>query len=236
MTTQDVKEIKDKLAQATRILVNEGLIETSGHPSYRIPGTNHLYVLGHIHEEGRTLFDTSAEDIITVDLDGNLVEGDHNPPGEIYIHTEIYKARDDINSVLHTHSPVTMALGIAGIPVKAVWLNAVVFGQGVPIFESACQIDTQENGQKLAAVLGNHMAVMLKGHGAATVGLSIEHACSIALNLEKTAKLMLMASQCGQVQALSAEDVTRYGNKGRVDSEKSRKGFWAYYGERLAKS
>ena len=233
MAVKEFTEIKEKLARATRIMVNEGLIELAGHPSTRVPGTDHLCVLGHIHEEGRTLRATSTEDIITVDMDGKLVEGNHEPPGEIYLHTEIYKARSDVNSVLHTHSPVTIALGIAGIPVKAVWLAGAAFGQGVPIFESACQIDTPEIGQNLAQVLGNQMAVMLKGHGAVTVGASIEQACIMSLNLEKTAKLMLMAGQFGQVQPMSAEDLARYSNRRRTDSEKSRKGFWAYYGERL---
>jgi len=233
MAVKEFTEIKEKLARATRIMVNEGLIELSGHPSTRVPGTDHLCVLGHLHEEGRTLRATSTEDIITVDMDGKLVEGNHEPPGEIYLHTEIYKARSDVSSVLHTHPPVTIALGIAGIPVKAVWLAGAAFGQGVPIFESACQIDTPEIGQKLAQVLGNQMAVMLKGHGAVTVGVSIEQACSISLNLEKTAKLMLMAGQFGQVPPMSAEDLARYSNRGRTDSEESRKGFWAYYGERL---
>ncbi len=233
MVVKDVTEIKEKLARATRIMLNEGLFDLYGHPSTRVPGTDHLCVLGHLHGESRTLRTTSPEDIITVDMDGTLVEGNHEPPGEIYLHTEIYKARSDVNSVLHTHPPVTIALGIAGIPVKAVCLAGVDFGQGVPIFESACQIDTPEIGQKLAQILGNQMAVMLKGHGAVTVGVSIEQACSISLNLEKTAKLMLMVGQFGQVQPMSAEDLARYSNRGRHDSKESRKVFWVYYGERL---
>lgn len=238
MAVKDVTEIKEKLARATRIMVNEGLIEQGGHPSARIPGTNHFCVLGHIHEEGRLYRNATAEDIITVDLNGKLVEGEYEPVGEIYIHTEIYKTRHDVNSVVHTHPPVTVALSITGTPVKAVCLAGSVFGQGTPIFESACQIDTPEIGQKLAQVLGDQMAVMLKGHGAVTVGVSIERACRISLNLEKTAKLMLMAAQFGKVPLMSAEDLAKSAravHHGSSDSEKSRKEFWDYYGGRLPK-
>ena len=236
MAAKDVMEIKEKLALAVRIMVNEGLIELSGHPSTRVPGTDHVCVLGHLHEEGRTLRATSAGDIVTVDMDGNLVEGSHEPPGEVYLHTEIYKARSDVNSVLHTHPTATIALSIVGIPVSAVWLAAAGFGQGVPIYQSARQIDTPELGQEVARLLGNEIAIMLKGHGTITVGSGIEQACRTSLTLEKTANMMIMSAQFGKVQPMSTEDLTRYERvwgKGRSDSEESRRGFWAYYGERL---
>ncbi len=229
----DVKDIKDKLARVTRIMVNEGLIELSGHPSSRVPGTDHVCVLGHLHEEGRTLRDVTADEIVTVDMNGKLVEGKHEPPGEIYLHTEIYQARNDVNAILHTHPPYTVALSAAGVPAMAVWLDGVVFGNGTPIFESACQIDPPEIGQALAKALGNHMAVMMKGHGAVTVGTNIEHAAILSIRLEKTARMMIMARPFGELKRMFGEDLAIYGNRGRTFSEVARKSFWAYYGERL---
>ncbi len=234
---QDNLPMKEKLAKALRIIVNEGLIENSGHISARIPGTDHICVLGHIHEEGHLLREATASDFITVNMDGKVVEGEHEPVGEIYLHTEIYKARSDVNSVLHTHAPVTVALSIAGIPVTAVYgaSGGTIFGKGTPIFKFSIQVNAAERGQELAQVLGDNMAVMLKGHGAVTVGASMEQACTISLNLERSAKLMLMAAQFGKVEPISAQDLTEYRRRGRADSEESRQVFWAYFGGRLPK-
>ncbi len=236
MAVTDIQEIKEKLALAVRIMVNEELIEVVGHPSARIPGTDHVCVLGHLHGEGHTLRETTAENIITVDMDGKLIEGNHEPVKEIYIHTEIYRARRDVNSVWHTHSPVTIALGLAGVPVTAFWPHAIDFAEGVPIFDSAHPIVTPELGKKLAKVLGRHTAVMQKGHGAVCVGSSIEQAGSIALDLEKTAQVMLMVGQFTKVQPMSDEALAAFtGSERRHDPEAVLQGFWTSYKEMLPK-
>ncbi|MBI4188132.1 MAG: class II aldolase/adducin family protein [Chloroflexi bacterium] len=230
--------MKEKLAAAMRIMVNEGLIENSGHISCRIPGTDNICVLGHIHSEGHVLRDTAPADFHVVNLDAKVVEGEHETVGEIYLHTEIYKVRSDVKSVLHAHPPVTIALSIAGVPVSAVYVGAggTVFGSGIPIYESSTHINRPEDGKKLAQLLGDQMAIMMRGHGAVTVGASIEQACNITLNMERSAKLMLMAAPFGKVKPfLPAKELAERSRRDRADSEESRQVFWDYWGGRLPK-
>ncbi|MBI2305456.1 MAG: class II aldolase/adducin family protein [Chloroflexi bacterium] len=234
MAAEGIQEVKEKLALALRILVNEGVIENSGHPSFRLPGTEQVCILGHIHEHGGVLGKATAEDFVVVDLDGKVVEGKHEPVGEIGLHTEIYRARRDVAAIIHSHPPTVIALSIAGIRVLPVWLNWTNSSEAVPMFSSSRQIRSKADGQELAGVLGMRDAVVLKGHGAVTVGTSIEQACVVTLTLEKTAKLQFMAAQFGQPQPLSAQDLATYANKGR-DSEESRELFWNLYGGRLDK-
>lgn len=170
-----------------------------------------------------------------MDLDGKLVEGGHEPPGEVSIHTELYKARSDISSVLHTHAPAATALGVSGAALLPLNISyGLMFADGVPVFPSACQINTPEVGQELAKVLGNKNAALMKGHGTVSVGTSIEHCCSVSLFLEKAARFQLMATQFGEPQPISAVDLARYAGR-KWDSEESRQRFWAFYGGRLPK-
>ncbi|MBI2288156.1 MAG: class II aldolase/adducin family protein [Chloroflexi bacterium] len=238
MTVNDSSPMKEKLAAAMRIMVNEGLIENSGHISARIPGTDHICILAHIHSEGHVLRDTTAADFHTVNLDGKVVEGERETVGEIYLHTEVYKVRSDVKSVLHAHPPVTIALSIAGTPVTGVYVasGGTVFGNGTPIYDSSTHINRPQDGKKLAQLLGDQMAIMMKGHGAVTVGASIEQACIVTLNLERSAKLMLMAASFGKVRPfLSDKELAESSRRWRGDSEESHQVFWAYWGGRLPK-
>ncbi|MBI2305457.1 MAG: class II aldolase/adducin family protein [Chloroflexi bacterium] len=237
MVTEDIQEIKEKLARALRILVNEGIIENAGHPSQRL-ADGRICIVGHIHERAGVLGQATPQDFVIVDADGNLLEGDHEPPGEVALHTEVYRARPEIVSVVHTHPTAVIALSIAGQTVLPVWLYATVFAPSVPVFPSGCQINTPDLGRWMVEVMGDRAAVVLKGHGAVTAGTSIEHACTLSLNLEKTARLQLAAAPLlppgAQPHSLSTADLAGYTNMG-ADSEESRLRFWAYYGGRLPK-
>ena len=76
----EITALRRSLARAHRILTAGGIWPlTKGHVSARIPGTDHVLILGHIHSEGRSLIDTDVDDIVTVDMDGNWLEGRIEP-------------------------------------------------------------------------------------------------------------------------------------------------------------
>src|SRR6476620_7252218 len=86
-----------RLAKAHRILTAGGIWPiTKGHVSARIPGTDKVLILGHIHSEGRSLIDTDVDDIVTVDIEGKWLEGRIEPVDERFLHLEIMKARPDV--------------------------------------------------------------------------------------------------------------------------------------------
>src|SRR6201989_3660972 len=89
----EILMLRRRLAKAHRILTAGGIWPlTKGHVSARIPGTDHVLILGHIHSEGRSLIDTDIDDIVTVDLEGNWLEGRIEPVDERYLHLEIMKS------------------------------------------------------------------------------------------------------------------------------------------------
>jgi ribulose-5-phosphate 4-epimerase/fuculose-1-phosphate aldolase len=176
-TETDTLALRRRLAKAHRILTAGGIWPlTKGHVSARIPGTDKVLILGHIHSEGRSLIDTDVDDIVTVDLEGNWLEGRIEPVDERFLHLEIMKARPDVTSVVHAHPTYATAFGIAGRNIFPVGNRGAIFAPQVPILDFDRQIDTPERGRMARDVLGEGLAVLLKNHGVAVCGDSIENA------------------------------------------------------------
>jgi L-ribulose-5-phosphate 4-epimerase len=200
-------EIKKRLAKSHRIITAGGLWPlTKGHVSARIPGTDRACMLGHIHADGRTLDTTTEEDIITIDLNGKKIEGKSDPVGERFIHTGIYRSRNDVFSIIHTHSTYATAFGIAGINILPVGNRGGIFAPMVPILGDDVQIEDQELGEVVAGAIGNGYALILKNHGTVNIGDSIENATIVAFALEETAKLQWISSVLGTPQKISSTE------------------------------
>ena len=197
--------LKAKVAQATRMLVREGLLASSGHVSARIPGTNKVLIGP--RDVSRAIL--QAEHIVTVDLDSNKVDGDRNPPRETEIHTGIYRARPDVMSVIHTHPIHSVIFSITGKPIVPVVVHGAIFGKGVPVHNHVGHINSRELGNELASVLGDSQAVLMKMHGAVIVGPSIERAFAYSLYLEDNAEKQLLGEISGSVVAMTPEEIKR---------------------------
>jgi L-ribulose-5-phosphate 4-epimerase len=209
MTTEtQVLGLRRRLARAHRILTAGGIWPiTKGHVSARIPGTDKVLILGHIHSEGRSLIDTDVDDIVTVDIEGKWLEGRIEPVDERFLHLEIMKARPEVTSVVHAHPTYATAFGIAGVHILPVGNRGAIFAPQVPILDYDRQIDTQETGQMARDAIGDSMALVLKNHGVAVCGDSIENATIATFALEETAKLQWIAAQVGTVQKISTGEV-----------------------------
>src|ERR1700691_4918949 len=111
------KAIKQELIAAGKVLVAEGQDDfTRGHISVRVPGNPKLFFMK-AHSIG--LDEITMKNILTIDLEGEVVAGAARRHSEVYIHSEILKARADINCVIHTHPPYSVALSSTGRPMKA---------------------------------------------------------------------------------------------------------------------
>jgi ribulose-5-phosphate 4-epimerase/fuculose-1-phosphate aldolase len=219
----DVTGMKEKIALATRMLVREGIIGSSGHLSMRVPGTNHVLVgPGNVSREILT-----ADDIVTVDLDARQIEGKRRKPDETEIHCGIYRARPDVMAVAHTHPTYSVSFTITRKPILPVHMHGAIFADGVPVFDSVGHVNTRELGDGLARALGNRRAVLLKMHGAAIVGGSLEEAFVAAIQLEENAQQQLLAEATGKVEPMTPADVARCLQESwRPSSIRKR---WQYY-------
>ena len=203
----DVVEMKGRVALATRMLAREGIVGSSGHVSMRIAGTNRVLV----GPADVTRNNITADDVVTVDLNSKQLEGKRRQPNETEIHTGIYRARPDVMSVVHTHPTYSVVFSITKNPILPVHMHGAIFADGVPVFDSVGHVNTKELGDGLARALGNRRAVLLKMHGAAIVGVSLEEAFVAAIQLEENAQQQLLAeaSGTGKIEPMTPEDVAR---------------------------
>lgn len=223
---------KEMLADMIRILAaGEILTLMKGHLSCRIPGTDEILILGHAHREGKTLAKISADDIVTIDMEGNLLEGNIQPPGERFIHTCVYRMRDDVGAVIHAHPVASMAFGVAGAQIVPVHHEAIAFAPGVEILEYSGQIDTQELGTLVASALRDRAGLLLRGHGVVVVGRDPEEACCNAFELELNARIQLDAARLGTPRAVTVEDIRKAPKPGEKPHRSSSP--WPYYVEKF---
>jgi ribulose-5-phosphate 4-epimerase/fuculose-1-phosphate aldolase len=223
-----VLALKQRLAKVHRIITAGGIWPlTKGHVSCRVPGTDQVLILGHIHSEGRSLANTDVTDIVTVDLEGNFIEGRIEPVDERFAHTEVYKARTDVQAVAHAHPPMATAFGIAGVNILPVGNRGAIFAPRVPILGFDKQIDTPERGRMVVEALGSGCAVVLKNHGVVVTSDTIENVCISLFALEETAQLHWRAAQLGSVEPVSGAEVKRVMTGARYEEFFSH--VWGHY-------
>jgi ribulose-5-phosphate 4-epimerase/fuculose-1-phosphate aldolase len=123
------RAIKEQLIMAGKVLVAEGQDDfTRGHISFRLPDNPNLFFMK-AHSIG--LDEITMQNILTIDLEGNVVVGAARRHSEVYIHSEIFKARPDINCVIHTHPSYSIALSATGRALKQPAGRAVLRGARV---------------------------------------------------------------------------------------------------------
>ena len=209
----DPKLVEDLIA-ANRILAQEGIVDAFGHVSMRHDKNPNRYILSRSLAPGIV----TPEDLIEYDLDSNAVNARGRAQySERFIHGEIYKARPDVRSVAHSHSPSVIPFGVSSVPLRPVYHLAAFIGDGLPIFDirkAAGMTDMLVNdaarGRALAQTLGNKPALLMRGHGMVAVGPAIPYAVGRSVYLELNAKIQIQAvSLGGQVTYLDPEEARK---------------------------
>jgi L-fuculose-phosphate aldolase len=190
------RELKQKLIVAGKILVAEGQGDfTRGHISVRLPGNPKLFYMKP-HSVG--LDEITLANILTIDLDGEVVAGKARRHSEVYIHSEILKARADVNCVIHAHPAYSVALSASGHPVRAYSQPGALFHGSVGVYtDTIALIRSQAMGAGVAKALGSHRAAFLKGHGTAVTGKTIEETVVGAIMLEQAAMIQMTVEAAG---------------------------------------
>lgn len=160
-------------------------------------------------------------------------------PRESVIYTEIFKARPDVNAVVHCHAPMCVALSLADKPVSCIHIQSNRFGAGVPIYPRPIFILDEAEGADLARTLAQASGVMIKGHGIVAVGKTIDEACLNALYMERTAKIMAMAQLFGFAGVTDEFVNVLTGSKTKLLSrgkqQKNHSAEWNYYADKIKK-
>ena len=188
----------EDLVAANRILAEHGVIDAYGHVSLRSPDNPNRFFLARAIAPQTV----QVEDILEYDLDSKPLDPKgRDSVNERFIHSEIYRARPDVMSVVHNHSPSVVPFSVTGVKLRALFHMASFIGvDGLPNFEirkvkkgSDLLVRTPELGKALAKTLGKAAASLMRGHGSVTVGENIMRSVGRSVYLEMSAIMQMQS-------------------------------------------
>ncbi len=198
--------LKEEVCEQNHELPRNGLVTGSGgNVSGRDPDTG-LVV---IKPSGVKFAALTPETMVVVDLDGNVVEGEMKPSVDTGIHLHLYRHRDDVFGVTHTHSPYASSFAARGERIPAVLTPIThMLGRDVPCSRYATPGETDTGKAILEAAEGGR-AALVKAHGVFTMGKSATEATSLAMYIEEAAMTTHLALTRGPVDELSDREIRR---------------------------
>ena len=201
-----LEKLKEELVQLHLELPKNNLVAwTSGNVSARDPETNMVV----IKPSGIKFPDLTAESMVVVDIDGNLVEGDYKASSDTASHCYIYRRMPDVLGIVHTHSRYATAFAVVGrsIPCHTTAMGDE-FGGEIPCGGFAL-IGGEEIGQRVVETLegSRSPSCLLVNHGVFAVGPSAEKAVKAAIMTEDNAAIMFHAYQLGEPLPISQENI-----------------------------
>lgn len=187
------QSLRDQVAQACRIIASEGYADlTLGHVSARDTDGSIW-----IKRKGVALDEVEPEDVVSIhDTDAVL----HL---ETVLHEGVYRARAETGAVIHGHPPYATALGATDAELVPLTHDGILFADGVGRYDSPDLIVEQEQGDAVAAALGDRRAVLLRNHGVLVVGKDVPWAVLTAATLERAARLQSIAAAFGELQPIA---------------------------------
>ena len=227
-----VDELKEKVALSCQILAQHGLVKGStGHVSTREPGTDNILIRGRpVNDRGLRFAEPSS--IMRVDLEAQPVgdNGGVRRIGEIYLHTDLYKYRPDVNAVIHAHPPGVLLCTINGVKLRPIFSGyepgAMRIGlyDLAPVFDRSITLHTREETAPFLDLFANHDMALMPGHGIVVAGRSVEEATSRALALENLSRINWLAHVGGGAPDISDEDKAEWRRRDRDPSRGEREG------------
>jgi ribulose-5-phosphate 4-epimerase/fuculose-1-phosphate aldolase len=242
--------LREKVATSCRILAQHTIIKGSmGHVSTRVPGTNDSLVRGRPQVDKGLRF-AEPSSIIRVGPDAKPVGPTYGVRrvSEIYLHTELYNRRPDVNAVIHAHAPWVRLCTINNIPLRPIYFEAAPYHMvmdGIPVYDRSITLHTLEETNPMLDVMQNHNVCLLTRHGVVVSGASVEEATVRLITLEDLARNNWLAASMGALEDISDEDkaenarrreVSRARGGGAPDDQHpggfegtERESLWGYY-------
>ncbi|HEY7063528.1 MAG TPA: class II aldolase/adducin family protein [Chloroflexota bacterium] len=221
----DGEGLKALLATGTNILYQHGLVDAFGHLSVRLPGTDRFLINP---RQSPALL--RPENVLTMTLDGEVVAGTMRANSEWHIHASIYRARPDVQSVVHAHNEQSIIFSMSPAGLRPIFGNqSAQFGADpLPVYPYPRLITDREKGDRLAQTLGSRSAVLLRGHGCAVTGVAIQQTVIRLIELERNGRFLqaILAQNRGEPRYWSAEEIAEWGEGmgAQVGSDR----YWEY--------
>ena len=218
--------LRVQVAACTRIMNMEGLIDYSGHVSARLPDGGGLLIQS--FDDSRAAL--TPEDLMVCDFDGKIVDGPPGkiPPREVFIHTEIMKARPDIGAVGHFHpETATMFTLVEDRPLVPVKNHAARWADGIPVHPDPGHVNSPEAGRALAQTLGGCHAALIRAHGVVVTAETVPALLIDSVHFEENAQTLFRAAALGAVKGLAPEEMEAF--LSRFDRTAHIGKLWKYY-------
>lgn len=201
------------LVIANHILFSQGVVDGFGHISARSPiDPSHFFMARSVAPS-----DVKISDIMEFDSNGKVIGSDTRPAyAERFIHSEIYKTRPEVMSVVHAHSASVIPFSITNVPLAPVYHMSGFLGKGAPVFDirDASLLDpdtdllvkTERLGAQLAEKLGSASVVLMRGHGFSAVGSSVPVAVFRSVYTDQNARIESEALKLGPPKFLTVRE------------------------------
>ncbi|NNC77630.1 MAG: class II aldolase/adducin family protein [Woeseiaceae bacterium] len=196
----DEARARIRLTQAIGILQNLGIIDFNGHFSVRLSNGNILINTGSSVRSAIT-----PEDFVVVSPEGAFDESQPKPPMELPLHVSVYRARPDVNAVVHCHPVWSTLLSSAGVDYCVTMAQGALLGN-VPCFASPRSVNNEQIAKDVAALLGKGRAALLRAHGSVVAAADALEATVLAIYLELNAERQYRASLIGKPYVFSDEE------------------------------
>lgn len=202
-------KLRGQVAACTLLLNDLGLLGYSGHVAARVPGRDAMIIQSRDQPRAKLAHD----DLLVCDLDGKLLEGPPGvrPPSEIFLHTEIFRARPDVNAVAHFHHDrTTVFTMVEGAALKLIKNHAIRWKSGIPVHPEPGHVNTPARGRALAATLGAAHGLLIRAHGQVITAESVPGVLVDCVTFIENAEAMILASQLGRVLPLTEAEIADF--------------------------
>jgi ribulose-5-phosphate 4-epimerase/fuculose-1-phosphate aldolase len=191
----------DDLVAGNRILAKQGVLDGMGHISVRHPSRSDHFLLARSVAPALV----AGDDILEYDLNAEPIDARGRASyRERFIHSEIYRARPDVTSVVHCHTPSLLPFADSDVPMRAMYHMAAFVALGVPVFDIRKEagmtdllVGDSRLGRALARTLADKYAVLMRHHGAVVVANSIPNAVARAIYLDQNARIQVQTAAIG---------------------------------------
>jgi ribulose-5-phosphate 4-epimerase/fuculose-1-phosphate aldolase len=199
---KSVDEIKDAIVMACRIMDHFHMVQGFGHVSSRLPGTNNIIVT-----PKKPIGLVTRDELILMDLNGNKLQAEGTPLGEIAMHLGIYRKRPDIGAICRFHSEMLSVFGTLKRSVRPVHVLGYVLGPEVKVLDHPDNRHTSAMTDEMGSIIKDNYGVIFRGNGAATFGTNVVDACVRALLLDESACIQYKASLIGDPVYLTDKEM-----------------------------
>jgi L-ribulose-5-phosphate 4-epimerase len=219
-------KLRHQVATVSLLLNAENILGYSGHVSVRLPGRDEFLIQP--FDQSRAAL--APEHLLVCGMDGKSRERSNSarPPSEVFIHTEIFRARPDVQAIAHFHHDLTTTFSlvedVALTPIKN---HAVRWESGIPTHGDPSHVSSPELGRALAQTLGPHQAALIRAHGQVVVAEDLPALLVDCVHFVENAEALYRAATLGKVKPLTAKEMAAFHDD--FDRERHAAKLWSYY-------